>query len=81
MLGGIQAFLDRHAQELKDACFVNLECLGRGTLTYITYEGMLKKYHSDPGLVRALSETSDGDIKPLPLKFGDTENLMIRRRG
>jgi hypothetical protein len=81
MLGGIQAFLDRHAEDLKDASFVNLECLGKGTLRYITYEGMLKKYHSDPGLIRALSETSDGDIKPLPLKFGDTENLMIRRRG
>lgn len=81
MLTGIRAFLERHADELKDASFVNLECLGIGTLRCITYEGMLKKFHSDPVLVRALSEAAKGEIEQTPLKRGDTETFMILRRG
>lgn len=81
MLGGIQDFLERHAEELRDACFVNLECLGVGSLRVITCEGMLTKFHSDPGLVRALSEASNGDIKESSLKRGYTETPMILKRG
>lgn len=84
-LTGIRAFLDKHGDELEDAYFVNLECLGIGQLRYSTYEGMLKKYHSNSGLVRAAADTvkaiGDDRIAAMPLKTGYTETTVVVRNG
>lgn len=84
-LSGIKAFLDKHGDELKDAWFVDLECVGIGELRYITCEGMLKKYHSNPGLIRAAAETAEtvGDDKiiGMPLESGYTETAIVLKRG
>ncbi len=83
-LTGIKAFLDEHGDELRDAWFVNLECVGVGEIRYITYEGMLKKYHSNPGLVRAAADAArglGGGITGMPLKSGYTETAIIAKRG
>lgn len=84
-LTGIEAFLDRHGDELRDAWFIDLECVGIGRLRYITCEGMLKKYHSNPGLVRAAADAAraiEGDeITGSPLKSGYTETAIVLKRG
>ncbi len=84
-LGGIRAFLDEHGAELRDAWFVDLECVGAGDPSYITQEGMLKKYHSNPGLVRAAAEAAeaigDDKIVGMPLKSGYTETAIVLKRG
>jgi Zn-dependent M28 family amino/carboxypeptidase len=84
-LSGIRAFLDKHGEELRDAWFVDLECLGIGELRYITYEGMLKKYYSNPGLVRAAADAAravgGGKIVGMPLKSGYTETAIVVKRG
>ena len=84
-LTGIQAFLDKHADELRDAWFIDLECVGIGELRYITYEGMLKKYYSNPGLVRAAAEVAEAigydKVEGIPLKSGYTETGIVLKRG
>ncbi|GAB4340502.1 MAG: hypothetical protein Kow0099_16470 [Candidatus Abyssubacteria bacterium] len=84
-LTGIKAFLARHGDELRDAYFVDLECLGIGQLRFITHEGMLKKYHSNPGLVRAAADAAravDADsIRAMQLKTGYTETAIVVRDG
>ncbi len=84
-LTGIEAFLDKHGDELRDAWFVDLECLGIGRLRYITCEGMLKKYYSNPGLVRAAAEAANAvegvEISGMPLKSGYTETAIVLKRG
>jgi hypothetical protein len=84
-LTGICDFLDRHGEELRDAWFVDLECLGIGELRYMTYEGMLKKYYSNPGLVRAAVEAAetigDSRITGMPLRSGYTETAIVVGRG
>ena len=37
--GGMKAFLDEHAQELRGAIFIDLDALGAGELTLIEREG------------------------------------------
>ncbi len=84
-LTGIKAFLARHGDELRDAYFVDLECLGIGELRYITYEGMLKKYYSNAGLVRAASDAAraiKGDsVRATALRTGYTETAIVVRDG
>jgi hypothetical protein len=84
-LNGIKAFLDKHGDELRDAWFVDLECVGIGDLKYITCEGMLKKYYCNPGLVRAAAEAAEaiGDDKIIgfPLQAGYTETTIMLKRG
>ena len=84
-LSGIKAFLDKHGDELRDAWFIDLDGVGIGELRYITYEGMLKKYYSNPGLVRAAAETAealgDDKIVGMPLKSGYTETAIVLKRG
>ncbi|UCD56694.1 MAG: M28 family peptidase [Candidatus Hydrogenedentota bacterium] len=83
-LTGIKAFLEKHGEELRDAYFVDLECLGIGELRYITYEGMLKKYYSNLGLVRAAADAANtvGDlgIMAMTLRSGYTETAIILRK-
>jgi hypothetical protein len=84
-LTGIKAFLDKHGDELSDAWFVDLECVGIGELRYITCEGMLKKYYSDPGLIRAAAEAAeavgDDKIVGIPLDSGYSETAIVLKRG
>lgn len=84
-LSGIKAFLHRHGEELGDAYFIDLECLGIGRVRYITVEGMLRKYYSNPGLLRAASAAAkaegNGSIEAMALKSGYTETAIVLRNG
>jgi hypothetical protein len=84
-LTGIKDFLKRHSDELRDAWFVDLECLGIGNLRYVTYEGMLKKYYSNSGLVRAAVDAAhavgDPSIGSMSLTSGYTETAIVLGKG
>ncbi len=84
-LTGIKDFLKQHGEDLKDACFVDLECLGIGHLRYVTYEGMLTKYYSNPGLVavaaKAAQAVGNPCIQPIALRLGYTETAIVLRNG
>jgi len=53
---GMLAFLKRHGQELQDALIVNLDNIGAGGLKYVTGEGMIKAFPSDPELLMLAAE-------------------------
>ncbi len=53
---GMLALLERHGQELEDALIVNLDGVGAGQLNYITGEGMIRAYPSDPELLMLAAE-------------------------
>ena len=55
-LTGMLNFLTRHEQEVQDALIVNLDSLGAGELKYITGEGMIKAFPSDPELLMLSAE-------------------------
>ena len=50
-MAGMRSFLSRHEQEMQDALIINVSNVGAGFLKYITGEGMLKVYPSDPELL------------------------------
>lgn len=44
---GMKAFLAEHEAEARDALIINLDCVGAGTLSWVTKEGIARRYHSD----------------------------------
>lgn len=53
---GMINFLDRHEVELREALIVNLDNLGAGKLKYVTGEGMIRAWPSDPELLMLSAE-------------------------
>ena len=50
---GMQAFLAEHGPDLRDAAIINLDNVGAGSLSYVTREGMARRYDSDRRLLSA----------------------------
>lgn len=57
--GGIKAFLDEHADELRGAIIVNLEATGAGTLSYIEEEGYVTTRRPSSRLKRFLRKATE----------------------
>jgi len=55
-LVGMRALLNRHGQELEEALILNLDSVGAGELHYITGEGLIKAYPSDPEMLMFSAE-------------------------
>ncbi len=53
---GMINFLNRHEVELREALILNLDNLGAGKLKYITGEGMIRAWPSDPELLMLSAE-------------------------
>lgn len=56
-LYGMHALMKAHSFDRESTYFINLDNLGVGQVAYITAEGMLLAYPSDPTLVRLAEET------------------------
>jgi len=70
---GMKAFLREFGPDLRDALIVNLDNLGTGNLSYITREGMAKRYYADRRLVGAARRAArEGD---LPVKGREYRGL------
>lgn len=86
-LYGAAAFVREHRQELADACFIPLDSVGGpGTgPCFITREGMLKPYRSDPGLLALCREIAaqrpELGAYPGVMKLGFTEGAIGIKNG
>jgi hypothetical protein len=86
-LYGAAAFVREHRQELGDAYFIPLDSVGGpGTgPCFITREGMLKPYRSDPGLLALCREVAaqrpELGAYPGVMKLGFTEGAIGIKNG
>jgi hypothetical protein len=69
-LVGMTSFLSRHADELQDALIINLDHVGVGQIKYVTGEGMIKVFPSDPELLMLSAEVvrENPDLSPVPVE-------------
>jgi len=70
-LVGMTAFLARHKSELQDALIVNLDHVGIGQIKYVTGEGMIKAFPSDPELLMLSAEVvrENPELSPVPYEY------------
>jgi hypothetical protein len=86
-LYGAAAFVHEHRQELRDAFFIPLDSIGGpGTgPCFITREGMLKPYRSDPGLLALCREVAaqrpELGAYPAVMKLNYTEGAIGIKNG
>lgn len=57
--GGINAFLEEHASEMKGAIIINLEALGAGTLSCLEREGVFKAQAPSSRIKRVLRQAAE----------------------
>ena len=55
---GMRHFLSEHAEDLAGAAIINLDNVGAGTLSWVTREGMARRYSSDRRLMSAARRAS-----------------------
>lgn len=66
---GMRDLLDRHAEDLRDAYIINLECVGAGNLTWLTKEGLGRRHTGD----RKLQSTAKRVAREMELKMRGVE--------
>jgi len=57
-MGGMQSFLQKHKNEIKQTYFLNVDNVGIGDIKYITAEGMLKSYPANQELISIAKEVA-----------------------
>jgi hypothetical protein len=63
---GMKAFLDKYGEDVRDAHIINLDNLGSGNLSWITSEGMAKRFDSDrrlQGAARRVATENGWQVK------------------
>lgn len=55
---GVQALLDAHGDELRDAYILDFDMVGVGQPALLTREGLLRSYYPDPGLLDLAREVA-----------------------
>ena len=81
---GMQAFLAQYGEELRDAFFINLDNVGAGQLSWVTAEGMARRYRSDRRLVslaKRVSREQEILVKPRVYKGLSTDATAALARG
>jgi len=82
---GMLDFLNRHELEVQDALVVNLDNLGAGELKYITGEGLVRAYPSDPELLmlsaEVVRENTDLSLSPHEYRTLPTDAYAALLRG
>ncbi|MFB0562133.1 MAG: M28 family metallopeptidase [Candidatus Lokiarchaeia archaeon] len=80
---GSKVFAERHGKELEDAYVINLETVGQGKFGVITKEisvaGKLSAELAD--LVVKAGKKCKVRVKPIELKYGNTDATPIARKG
>ncbi len=84
-LMGMAAFMRAHQYELSQPTtyFINFDNMGKGSLRYITGEGMLRVYQSAPKLVciaEDLAERSYPDVRPYVYRRATLDALVASSR-
>ena len=81
---GMQAFLGQYGDELRDALFINLDNVGAGQLSWVTSEGMARRYRADRRLVslaKRVSREQEILVKPRVYKGLSTDATAAMARG
>ena len=81
---GMQAFLEVYGEELRDAFIINLDHVGAGQLSWVTSEGMARRYRSNQrliGLVRRVSREREILVKPRAHRGLSTDATPALARG
>lgn len=81
---GMQAFLADYGEELRDALFINLDNVGAGQLSWVTEEGMARRYRANArlvGLAKRVSREHEILVKPRAYKGLSTDATPALARG
>ncbi len=81
---GMQALLNDYGDDLRDALIINLDNVGAGQLSWITAEGMARRYRAAQrviGLVKRASRERDILVKPRVFKGLSTDATPALARG
>jgi len=81
---GMQAFLAQYGDELRDALFINLDNVGAGQLSWVTSEGMARRYRADRRLIslaKRVSREQEILVKPRVYKGLSTDATAALARG
>jgi len=81
---GLKAFLDAYGDDLRDASFINIECVGQGTLSWVTEEGRARRYRADrrlTSLAKRVSREQEIMAKPRAFRGWWTEGTVLLARG
>jgi hypothetical protein len=81
---GMQALLDDYGDELRDALIINIDNVGAGQLSWITAEGMARRYRAAQrviGLVKRASREREILVKPRVYKGLSTDATPALARG
>jgi hypothetical protein len=87
ILGGMEAFMEQHGDELKRrrAFVLNFEVLGSGRVTYLEGEGFLRRYPYDAEAVSLAAEVANepdfADVRSLGNAPFATDALIPTRHG
>ncbi|NTU71254.1 MAG: Zn-dependent exopeptidase M28 [Coriobacteriia bacterium] len=81
---GMQAFLAQYGEEVRDALIINIDNVGAGQLSWVTAEGMIRRYRASArlvGLARRVSREQEILVKPRVYKGLSTDATPALARG
>ena len=81
---GMQAFLADYGDDMRDALIINLDNVGGGQLSWVTAEGMVRRYRANPriiGLAKRASREREILVKPRVYKGLSTDATPALARG
>ncbi len=81
---GMQAFLAEYGEDLRDALIINIDNVGAGQLSWVTAEGMARRYRANAriiGLAKRTSREQEILIKPRVYKGLSTDATPALARG
>lgn len=81
---GMQAFLKEYGDDMRDALIINLDNVGAGQLSWVTSEGMARRYRANQriiGLAKRCSREKEILIKPRAYKGLSTDATPALARG
>lgn len=81
---GMEAFLAAYGDEIRDALIINLDNIGAGQLSWVTAEGMARRYRANSrlvGLAKRVSREQEILVKPRVYKGLSTDATPALARG
>jgi hypothetical protein len=81
---GMEAFLEAYGEDVRDAMIVNIDNVGAGQLSWVTAEGMARRYRANQrliGLAKRVSREQEILLKPRVYKGLSTDATPALARG
>ena len=81
---GMEAFLAVYGDEVRDALIINIDNVGAGQLSWVTIEGMARRYHANArliGLAKRVSRDHEILVKPRAYRGLSTDATAALARG